>query len=102
MLSASLRAQPCILYYKLRRKPAPEDGQAPRTALLVFLGFVGGRVRAGLGFQNGDLHQKDSAVNQQKSDERHYALLGHLGTRPRTTYLADIKNTAPGFDEGGT
>jgi Fe-S-cluster-containing dehydrogenase component len=50
----------------------------------------------------GDLHQKDSAVNHKKSDERHYTLLGHLGTRPRTTYLADIKNTAPGFDEGGT
>ena len=50
----------------------------------------------------GDLHQEDSAVNHQKSNERHYALLGHLGTRPRTTYLADIKNAAPGFDEGGT
>ena len=50
----------------------------------------------------GDLHQKDSAVNRQKSDPRHYALLGHLGTRPRTTYLADIRNPAPGLDEDST
>ena len=47
----------------------------------------------------GDLRQKDSAVNGQKTDPRHYALLEHLGTRPRTTYLADIRNRAPGFDE---
>ena len=50
----------------------------------------------------GDLHQKESAVNRQKADPRHYALLEHLGTRPRTTYLADVRNPAPGFDEGGT
>ncbi|MDQ6710346.1 MAG: 4Fe-4S dicluster domain-containing protein [Candidatus Dormibacteraeota bacterium] len=50
----------------------------------------------------GDLHQQDSMVNRQKVDERHYALLGHLGTRPRTTYLADIRNLAPGFDEDAT
>jgi Fe-S-cluster-containing dehydrogenase component len=50
----------------------------------------------------GDLHQHEAAVNRQKADARHYALLGHLGTRPRTTYLADIRNLAPGFDEEPT
>lgn len=50
----------------------------------------------------GDLRQKNSAVNRQKTDPRHYALLEHLGTRPRTTYLADILNRAPGFDEDAT
>ena len=50
----------------------------------------------------GDLHRKESIVNQQRADPRHYALLEHLGTRPRTTYLADVRNPAPGFDEGGT
>ena len=49
----------------------------------------------------GDLHQAGSAVNRLKREERHYALLGHLGTRPRTTYLADIRNPAPGFIEDG-
>jgi molybdopterin-containing oxidoreductase family iron-sulfur binding subunit len=47
----------------------------------------------------GDLDQKESAIHQQKSDPRHYALLEHLGTRPRTTYLADIRNPASGLGE---
>jgi molybdopterin-containing oxidoreductase family iron-sulfur binding subunit len=47
----------------------------------------------------GDLHQPASAINALKRDPRHYALLEHLGTRPRTTYLADVRNPAPGFDE---
>jgi molybdopterin-containing oxidoreductase family iron-sulfur binding subunit len=50
----------------------------------------------------GDLHQKESAVNQQKRKERHYALLGDLGTRPRTTYLADVRNPAPGLEDEQT
>jgi molybdopterin-containing oxidoreductase family iron-sulfur binding subunit len=50
----------------------------------------------------GDLHQKGAAVNRQKADPRHYALLEHLGTRPRTTYLADVHNPAPGLDEEAT
>jgi molybdopterin-containing oxidoreductase family iron-sulfur binding subunit len=44
----------------------------------------------------GDLNQANAEINRKKADPRHYALLGHLGTRPRTTYLADIRNLAPG------
>jgi molybdopterin-containing oxidoreductase family iron-sulfur binding subunit len=46
----------------------------------------------------GDLNRPGSAVRALKSGARHYALLGHLGTRPRTTYLAEVKNPAR---EGG-
>jgi molybdopterin-containing oxidoreductase family iron-sulfur binding subunit len=46
----------------------------------------------------GDLQQTGAAVKRLKADPRHYALLGHLGTRPRTTYLADVRNPAPGLD----
>ncbi|CCD98332.1 4Fe-4S ferredoxin iron-sulfur binding domain protein precursor [Bradyrhizobium sp. STM 3809] len=42
----------------------------------------------------GDMNQADAGINRSKADPRHYALLGHLGTRPRTTYLADIRNPA--------
>ena len=38
----------------------------------------------------GDLNAPGSAVAAQRSDARSYALLGHLGTRPRTTYLAAV------------
>ena len=31
---------------------------------------------------------QDGAIRQARADKRHYALLGDLGTRPRTTYLA--------------
>ena len=50
----------------------------------------------------GDLQQKESAVRRQKADPRHYALLEHLGTRPRTTYLADVRNPAPELEEDAT
>ncbi len=46
----------------------------------------------------GDLNQETSGVSRLRSDERHYALLGHLDTRPRTTYLADVRNPAPRRD----
>ena len=49
----------------------------------------------------GDLNRADSAVRRLKSGPRHYALLGHLGTMPRTTYLAELKNPSPKPDGGG-
>ncbi|MGN6270067.1 MAG: 4Fe-4S dicluster domain-containing protein [Sphingomonas sp.] len=36
----------------------------------------------------GRLDQADGAIARARADERHYALLEELGTRPRTTYLA--------------
>jgi molybdopterin-containing oxidoreductase family iron-sulfur binding subunit len=43
----------------------------------------------------GNLALPDSRVNALRKDERHYALLGRLGTRPRTTYLARLTNPDP-------
>ena len=40
----------------------------------------------------GNLNDRNSAAKDLKSDPRNYALLGHLDTRPRTTYLADLRN----------
>ena len=42
----------------------------------------------------GDLNDPHSQVRIAKSSPRTYALLGELDTRPRTTYLARIVNTA--------
>jgi molybdopterin-containing oxidoreductase family iron-sulfur binding subunit len=38
----------------------------------------------------GDLDDRAGDVARAKASPRHYALLGELGTRPRTTYLARI------------
>jgi MoCo/4Fe-4S cofactor protein with predicted Tat translocation signal len=43
----------------------------------------------------GDMNDKSSAVAQLKAQPQNYALLEELQTRPRTTYLATIKNPNP-------
>ena len=48
------------------------------------------------------LFRSQSRVARLKAEARNYALLGELGTRPRTTYLAGLwnPNGALGEDEG--
>lgn len=43
----------------------------------------------------GDLNDKGSRVALLQSEPRDYALLGELNTRPRTRYLADLRNSNP-------
>ena len=43
----------------------------------------------------GDLNDPKSKVAQIKKDERNYAMLGELNTRPRTTYLGKVRNPNP-------
>jgi len=43
----------------------------------------------------GDLNNRESAVRQLARTDRRYALLAELGTQPRTTYLAKIRNPNP-------
>lgn len=40
----------------------------------------------------GDLADRDSDVNRLKASPLNYSMLAHLNTRPRTTYLAAVRN----------
>jgi molybdopterin-containing oxidoreductase family iron-sulfur binding subunit len=43
----------------------------------------------------GDVNDPTSRVSKLKQSERNYSLLGELNTKPRTTYLSQLKNPNP-------
>ena len=47
----------------------------------------------------GDLNDPNSRVARLQKEERNYALLGELNTRPRTTYLGAVRNVNPELGE---
>jgi len=48
--------------------------------------------------QFGDLRNPQSEVVRMKGDPRNYALLAELNSKPRTTYLAKIRNPHPDLE----
>ncbi|HYX54036.1 MAG TPA: TAT-variant-translocated molybdopterin oxidoreductase [Candidatus Limnocylindrales bacterium] len=47
----------------------------------------------------GDMNDPSSKVAKWKNDSRNYAMLAELNTRPRTTYIAAVKNPNPEFEK---
>jgi len=43
----------------------------------------------------GNANDKESRVAKLKAQQRNYSLLGELNSRPRTTYLAAVRNPNP-------
>jgi len=48
----------------------------------------------------GDTNDPNSRVSKLKANERNYSLLGELNTKPRTTYLSQLKNPNPEIGHG--
>jgi Fe-S-cluster-containing dehydrogenase component len=48
----------------------------------------------------GDMNDPKSEITAQKKAKRSYGLLEELGTRPRTTYLARLRNPNPEIEKG--
>jgi molybdopterin-containing oxidoreductase family iron-sulfur binding subunit len=47
----------------------------------------------------GDINDPKSRVAQLRAEKRHYGLLANLNTRPRTTYLARLRNPNPALEK---
>ncbi len=49
----------------------------------------------------GNINDAEANVSRDKAGPRSYSLLGELGTKPRTTYLASVRNPNPALEPPG-
>jgi Fe-S-cluster-containing dehydrogenase component len=47
----------------------------------------------------GDQNDENSRVHKLKAQQRNYAVMGELNSRPRTTYLAAVRNPNPELEK---
>jgi Fe-S-cluster-containing dehydrogenase component len=49
----------------------------------------------------GNVNDPESKVSKLKAQARNYSMLATLNTRPRTTYLAEVRNPNPELEDAG-
>ncbi len=86
----------CIQRITAARITSAKDAHAPIPDGAVETACQGACPTRAITF--GNVADPGSQVSAARRDGREYALLGHLNTRPRTTYLAGL---APAADPGG-
>ncbi len=82
----------CVQRINRARIPADRDGRRVQDGEIVTACQQACPSQA---ISFGDLNDAAARVTAQKKNPRNYALLEELGTRPRTTYLAMVKNPNP-------
>ena len=86
----------CIQRISAKRIDAKEKGQRIKEGDVVTACQAACPAQA---IHFGDLNDKKSKVFAIKQEQRNYDMLGELNTRPRTTYLAKIRNINPELAE---
>ncbi len=87
----------CVQRISRARRAAEKDHRRIRDGEVVTACQAACPARA---ISFGDLSDPDARVNALRAEPHSYALLGKLGTRPRTTYLARLQNPNPNFGNG--
>jgi molybdopterin-containing oxidoreductase family iron-sulfur binding subunit len=82
----------CVQRLARARHHAERSGRAPRDGDVLTACQAVCPTQA---IRFGDLSDPESDVRRAKASPRHYALLGELNTRPRTTYLARVVPARP-------
>jgi len=86
----------CIQRISAARRAAEKEDREIATGEVVTACQAACPTRA---ISFGNLNDPRARINTQRKEKQHYELLGHLGTRPRTTYLARLRNPNRAFEE---
>jgi molybdopterin-containing oxidoreductase family iron-sulfur binding subunit len=84
----------CVQRISAARRDAEKESRSIRDGEVVTACQAACPTRA---ISFGDLNNHEAKVNALRRKPQAYALLGDLGTRPRTTYLARVSNPNPDF-----
>src|SRR5262249_6317732 len=86
----------CVQRISRARRTAEKEGRRIRDGEVVTACEAACPTRA---ITFGDLSDPAARIHAPRREPQSYALLGHLGTRPRTTYLARLRNPNPQLGE---